>query len=258
MAPDAACRTSGRARRRDQRRLVEAAERYPGRFLVVATLPFPHVAESVAEIERLAANPLVRGGFIDTQNTPYTIDEARFDPIYAKLAELQMPAVLHPAAPIPPGPLNEDYNIISIVGMMANLSASALRLIFGGTLDRVPDLDLVVPQLGGTIPFLAGRAIDLNFGGTEHDLLHYLRHRVWLDSNSMWPPALRCAIDTVGMDRIVLGSDYPLRRTLDEAVRDITDSSLDDEQKSMILGGVAARWFGPTPLRSIPAAANAS
>ena len=85
--------------------LVEAAARYPGRFLVVATLPFPHVAETVAEIERLAANPLVRGGFIDVQNTTYTIDEARFDPIYAKLAELRMPAVLHPAPPMPPGPL---------------------------------------------------------------------------------------------------------------------------------------------------------
>jgi aminocarboxymuconate-semialdehyde decarboxylase len=115
-----------------------------------------------------------------------------------------------------------------------------------------------VPQLGGTVPFLTQRAIDINFGGTEHDLLHYLRHRMWLDSNSLGPPALRCAIDTVGADRIVFGSDYPLRRTLDEAVRDIADSWLEDEQKSAILGGVATRWFGPEPLRSIPPAPSAS
>lgn len=238
--------------------VLEAAQRYPGRFLVVATLPFPHVAETLAEIERLAANPLVRGGFIDTNNAPYTIDEARFDPIYAKLAELRMPAVLHAAPPIPPGPLYEDYNIITILGMMANLSASVLRLVYGGTLDRVPELDVVVPQLGGTIPFLTQRAIDLSVGGTEHDLLHYLRHRLWLDSNSLWPPALRCAIDTVGVDRIVLGSDYPLRPDLGGAVRYITDSWLDDEQKSAILGGVAARWFGPEPLRTVPSAATLS
>ena len=238
--------------------LVEAADRYPGRFLVLATLPFPHVAETVAELERLAANPLVRGGFIDCVNLPYTIDEARFDPIYAKLAELRMPAVLHPAPPIPPGPLYEDLTVTAIVGMMANLSASALRLIVGGTLDRVPDLDVIVPQLGGTIPFLTQRAIDLIVGGTEHDLLHYLRNRMWLDSNSLWPPALRCAIDTVGVDRIVFGSDYPLRRTLDEAVRDIRDSWLGDDEKASILGGVAARWFGPEPLRADPAATSVS
>ena len=238
--------------------LVAAAGRYPGRFLVLATLPFPHVEETVAEIERLAANPLVRGGFIDTQNPTYTIDEARFDPIYVKLAELRMPAVLHPAPPIPPGPLYEDLNVISIVGMMANLSASALRVIVGGTLDRVPDLDLIVPQLGGTLPFLMQRAIDLEPGGIEHDLLHYFRHRIWLDSNSLWPPALRCAVDTVGVDRIVFGSDYPLRRTLDEAVRDIRDSWLEDEQKASILGGVATRWFGPEPLRADHVGASAS
>ncbi len=238
--------------------LVEAADRYPGRFLVSATLPFPHVAETVAEIERLAAHPLVRGGFIDCVNAPYTIDEARFDPIYMKLAELRMPAVLHPAPPMPPGSLYDDFSAISIVGMMANLSASALRLIVRGTLDRVPDLDVIVPQLGGTIPFLMQRAIDLNLGGTEHDLLHYLRNRMWLDSNSLWPPALRCAIDTVGVDRIVFGSDYPLRRTLDEAVRDIRDSWLGDDDKASILGGVAARWFGPEPLRANPAATNTS
>ena len=238
--------------------LIEAAGRYPGRFLVVATLPFPHVAETVAEIERLAANPLVRGGFIDCVNVPYTIDEARFDSVYAKLAELRMPVVLHPAPPMPPGALYEDLNVTSIVGMMANLSSSALRLILGGTLDRVPDLDVIVPQLGGTIPFLMQRAIDLNLGGIEHDLLHYFRNRMWLDTNNLWPPALRCAIDTVGVDRIVFGSDYPLRRTLDVAVRDIRDSWLDDDEKSSILGGVATRWFGPEPLRADAAAMSAS
>ena len=110
---------------------------------------------------------------------------------------------------------------------------------------------------GGTIPFLTQRSIDLNLGGTEHDLLHYLRHRMWLDSNNLWPPALRCAIETVGADRIVFGSDYPLRRTLDEAVRDIADPLLDDDQKSAILEGVAAPWFGPEPLRIMSSAASA-
>ena len=140
--------------------------------------------------------------------------------------------------------------------MMANLSASALRLILGGTLDRVPDFDVIVPQLGGTIPFQMQRAIDLSPGGIEHDLLHYLRHRMWLDSNALWAPALRCAIDTVGVERIVFGSDYPLRCTLDEAVRDISDSWLEDDEKSAILGEVATRWFGPEPPRPIPAASG--
>jgi aminocarboxymuconate-semialdehyde decarboxylase len=234
--------------------LLVAAQRYPGRFLVLCTLPFPHAEECVTELERLAANPLVRGALINTHTDAFTLDEERFEPIYAKLAELKMPAVLHPDAYIAPPFM--QHGLVAVLGMMMSSSLAGLRLILGGLLDRQPDLDLVIPHLGGTIPYLVQRALDLVQPTTEHDLLHHLRNRVWLDSNSYWPPALRCAVDTVGGDRIMMGSDYPLRRTLDVAVRDITESTLDGDTQAAILGRTASRWFGEVPLRDTPSAAQ--
>lgn len=228
--------------------LLEGAGRFPGRFLVLAGLPFPHVEESVAELERLAPNPLVRGALIDVHTTGFTIDEPRFDPIYRKLAELQMPAVLHPAFTPPPEWL--DFGIASSLGAMVSTSLTGLRVILSGLLDRLPDLDLVLPHLGGTLPYLTQRVIDLNGNGdAEHDILYYLRNRIWTDTCNYWHPALRCAIDTFGPERIMLGSDYPIRGPVSVVIQDILTAGLEDTTRDAILGGTADRWFGEAPPR---------
>jgi aminocarboxymuconate-semialdehyde decarboxylase len=230
--------------------LCEGADSYPGRFLVLASLPFPHVEECVAELERLAPNLLVRGALIDTHTTGFTIDEPQFEPVYRKLAELRMPAVLHPA--FDPDPAWLSWGIVGSLGAMVSTSLTGLRIILSGLLDRVPELDLVIPHLGGTIPYLTQRVMDLNGrGAAEHDLLHYLRTRIWTDSCSYWHPALHCALETFGPDRIMLGSDYPIRGPVSVMIDDIRTAGLDDGTRDAILSGTAQRWFGDTPARSL-------
>lgn len=230
--------------------LLEAAARFPGRFLVLCSLPFPHVAESVAELERLASNPLVRGALIDAHTTGFTIDEEQFEPVYAKLVELQMPAVLHPA--FDPPPAYRAWAIASSLGAMTSTSLAGLRIVLSGMLDRIPELELVIPHLGGTIPYLTQRVADINGrGDAEHDLLHYLRNRIWTDTCNYWHPALRCAIETFGAERILLGSDFPFRGPIDVCIRDIETAGLEPGPRAAILGGNAVRWFGETPRRSL-------
>jgi predicted TIM-barrel fold metal-dependent hydrolase len=227
--------------------LIDAARRYPDRFLVLCSLPFPHVEQCVAELDRLAAEPLVRGALIDTYVTDFTLDEERLEPVFARLADLRMPAVLHPATDLP-----ESFSAFGIgasLGPMVSTSLTGLRLVLSGLLDRVPELELVIPHLGGTIPYLVQRVIDLNGkGAAERDLLWYLRNRIWTDTCNFWPPALRCAIETFGFDRIMLGSDYPFRGPLDTCLRDIEAAGLDDAARDAILSGTADRWFGPERL----------
>jgi aminocarboxymuconate-semialdehyde decarboxylase len=224
--------------------LVEAAGRYPGRFLVLASLPMPHVEEALAELERVAAEPLVRGIQVISQTTDWTPDDARFEPTYRRIAELGLPAVLHP--PLEPTPsIYDGWGLGSSIATMISTTLGGLRLVFSGMLDRVPGLDLVIPHLGGTIPYLTRRIMDLNGrGDAEHDLLHYLRNRIFYDSCSYQPEALRCAVDTVGGDRIMLASDYPFRGDLSVCVEDIATADLPEATRAAILGGTAERWFG--------------
>jgi predicted TIM-barrel fold metal-dependent hydrolase len=231
--------------------LVEAAARYPGRFLVLASLPMPHVEECLAEVELVAAEPLVRGIQLISQTVDWTPDEARFEPVYRRLAELGLLAVLHPSLePLPS--VYEPWGLGSSIGTMMSTTLGGLRLVFSGMLDRVPELELVIPHLGGTIPFLTRRVADLNQrGDAEHDLVHYLRSRIYYDSCSYHPAALRCVVDTVGGDRVMLASDYPFRGELGICVQDIETADMPKTTRTAILGGTAERWFGP--VRGAPA-----
>ncbi len=224
--------------------LIDAATRYPGRFLTLASVPLPHVDEAIAEVERLAANPTVRGVQLIANVNEWTLDEARFEPLYARMAELGLLAVLHPSLEHLPHAYNA-WGLGSSIGTMVSTTLAGLRLIFSGMLDRVPALELVIPHLGGTIPYLTRRVMDLNGKGeAAHDLPHYLRTRIYYDSCSYQPEGLRCAIDTVGGDRIMLASDYPFRGGLGVCVEDIKSAEIPDSTRSAILGDTAERWFG--------------
>ena len=111
-------------------------------------------------------------------------------------------------------------------------------------LDRVPDLELVIPHLGGTIPYMTRRVMDLNGrGDAELGLDEYLRTRCYTDSCSFYHPALQLAIETFGPDRIMLASDFPFRGTLDVCVKDIQTAEIPAETRDAILEGTARRWF---------------
>ena len=76
-------------------------------------------------------------------------------------------------------------------------SLAVARLILSGLLDRVRSLVLIVPHLGGVLPFLAQRIEDLSGrGDARDDLTAYLRTRCYFDNCSYHAPALKCALAT--------------------------------------------------------------
>jgi aminocarboxymuconate-semialdehyde decarboxylase len=224
--------------------LLAAAGARPDRFLVLASLPLPFLEESLGELERLSALPLVRGVLVDATTTQWRLDDPAFDPLHRRLGELGWPLFLHP--PMEPLPsAYADWALAHSVATMVATTLTALRLILSGTLDRAPELAVVVPHLGGTIPYLSQRISDLSGrGAAQHELEHYLRRRLLYDSCSFHLPALRCAIETVGAERIMLGSDYPFRGPLEACVNDIDAAGLPEAERRAILGGTAQRWFG--------------
>lgn len=109
-------------------------------------------------------------------------------------------------------------------------------MMLSGTLDEHPGLDLVIPHLGGVLPYLAQRLIDQSDrGAARHDIPTYLRNRTYLDTCSFHQPALRCALDTVGPSRLVLGSDYPFRGPVERALADVRDSGFDEAIQELVL-----------------------
>jgi len=93
------------------------------------------------------------------------------------------------------------------------------RLILAGTLDKFPDLRILLAHSGGTIPFLAGRLDSC----VEHDptVRERLKHppswylkRLYYDGVGYHSPALRLAKELVGAGRIMFGYVNPSWRVI--------------------------------------------
>jgi aminocarboxymuconate-semialdehyde decarboxylase len=223
--------------------LLAVAQASAGRLSVLLALPLPHVGPALAELHRLAAAPGVAGVQVLTTGEAPGLAPDNAEEVLAAAAAAGLPVVLHPAIePLPA--VYADFLLEASLAPVMSSTVALARLVLSGVLDRVPDLQLVVPHLGGFLPYVVARVADFGRGAAEHDLAYYLRERVHLDTCSYHPPALRCAVDTVGVDRLVLGSDYPFRGSLGRAVEDVRSFFADDPRATAaVLGGTAARLF---------------
>lgn len=226
---------------------LAAAAARPDRFGVLVVLPLPHVEPSIAELNRVADHDRAQGLVLHAVSQGWTLDAQVLEPVYRRAAELGMPVQVHPPVEVLP-PAFDDWRLDASLAPMVSTSLTVARMILSGMLDRLPELDIIVPHLGGTMPYLAQRFIDFGQGDAAEGFSHYLRHRFYYDTCSHSPPAYRCFVETVGHDRVMLGSDYPARGTLRRAVDFVAEVAATHEERDAVLGGTAARWFRPTSM----------
>src|SRR5262249_10615280 len=142
--------------------MAELAARHPDRFpTFVAALSMTDVDGSVAEARR-AVNDLGAGGVqIFTSVAGRPLDEKAFEPIFATMAELDLPIWLHPArtASMPDYPKEQKsrFEMWWCFGWPYDTSVAMVRMVFCGLLDRYPRLKVVTHHLGGMIPYYDGR-----------------------------------------------------------------------------------------------------
>ena len=222
---------------------LEAASAHPGRFCVLVAIPLPLVDESLAELDRVARHPLARGVNLQTAAAEgWTIDHPSLEPVFTRAAELGLPVLSHPAIE-PLLPAWGDFMLGATLAPMVSSSLGVARIVLSGTLDRIPGLDVIVPHLGGVLPYLTQRFDDFGPQQARQPLSWYLRHRLYLDTCSFHPPAFRCAVETSGVDRLVVGTDYPIRGPLQRARDDVTSALTDPDEQARVLRGTARRWF---------------
>lgn len=225
-----------------------ACDQAPDRFVALGLLPLPHIEESVTELDRLTAQPAIRGILVGVDALAHAPDKLDLDPVLDRMVEAGYVLVIHPAGhESGPNDALDDFGLAPSFETMIWTSLVGLRFVLSGLLDRYPTLDVVIPHLGGVLPYVTQRLLEQTTGNAQHDLTHYLSQRLYYDNCSYHRPALRCAVDTVGAGRIMLGSDFPFRGKLRRCVDDVLEPEfLSDDERRAILGGTAARWFAPS------------
>jgi aminocarboxymuconate-semialdehyde decarboxylase len=221
-----------------------AHKAHPDRFVVLATLPMLDADRAVDELNRASQLPGVRGVYMGTNINGRDLDDPLFQPIFARVEALDLPVFLHPLQTIG-GQRLGAYYLNNLLGNPYDTAIAASRLIFGGVLDRHPRLQVNLPHSGGALPILIGR-IDHGWK-VRKETKHlgnapssYLR-RFTYDTISHSKPIMEFVISQVGVDRIMIGSDYCFDMGYERPVQVVEELGLGNPEKQMILGGNAAR-----------------
>ncbi|HWM49215.1 MAG TPA: amidohydrolase family protein [Xanthobacteraceae bacterium] len=222
---------------------IAAHAAYPDRFVVLATLPMLDPDRAIDELNRVSSSPAVRGVYMGTNIDGRDLDDPLFGPILARIDALGLPIFLHPQQTIGGERLAKFY-LSNFLGNPFDSAIAACHLIFGGVLDRHPNLQFNLPHAGGALPGLIGR-IDHGWKvrpETKHLAQApstYLR-RFTYDTITHSAPILQFLISQVGADRVMIGSDYCFDMGYERPVQVLDELGLKDEERKLILGGTAA------------------
>ena len=237
---------------------AEMTSRYGGRFLGLASC-VPFEADSVREAERAIRELGLRGVMINSSTDGEYLDSERAEDFFTLMEELDVPVFIHPPRETIGNELMGMFRLPEMIGRPFDTTISLVRFILLGGLERHPSLKLVCAHVGGALAMLPGRLDfgyelreDASFGPWSPDVLPeppsaYIA-KLFLDTMSFHPPAVMCAVGTVGVDRVVFGSDHPpVHLPLERSVSVVTGLPLATEDKNRILGRNAERLLGLVP-----------
>lgn len=185
----------------------------PDRFRGLGTLPLPDVEASVAELDYVMTVLGLEGVQLDTQVNGRNWDEPEFDPIFERAERLGAIVFFHASYSMPWRQIS-PYGLADVMGESMASTLVIAALIFGGVFDRHPSLKVVIAYGGGSACFGMGRMqrgwqvkreARINIRRPPQT---YLR-RMFYDSLTWSESTLRFLIDTVGADRVLMGSDWP-------------------------------------------------
>lgn len=222
---DAAARRLARAVNEDGARTVHD---HPGRFGLFASLPLPDIDGSLAEIEH-AFDTLHADGVVLLTNARGTyLGDGSLDPVFEELNRRKAVLFMHPTSPFCPVCHGSglDYPRPMLEFMFENTRA-VTNLILSGTLDRFPDVRLIVPHAGSALPVLAERigsiSAALRPGSGSREMVYGHLRRLYYDlAGFPVPTLLRALKDIADPQRVLYGSDWPFTPT--PATRQLADA----------------------------------
>jgi aminocarboxymuconate-semialdehyde decarboxylase len=191
---------------------ADLAQRRRDRFRGFAALPMPHVEESVGEMGRALDELGMAGVAMNTTVLGRALVEPDFKPVFAELNRRGVVLYLHPAGNRACSPLIGNYHLTWMVGAPVEDTISVMHLITHGIPARYPNIKIINSHLGGALPMLLQRADD-QYRWEAPDTPEppsVAARRMWYDTvGHGHVPALRCAIESFGADRLLLGTDFP-------------------------------------------------
>lgn len=222
-----------------------AHQAHPKRFVALATLPMVDPDRAVDELDRASRLPGIRGVYLGTNIDDRDLDDPRFLPVFARIEALGLPVFLHPLKTVDRSDRLKPFYLANLIGNPLDTAIACAHLVFGGVMDRFPKLDVCLPHAGGVMPILIGRwdhgaQVRKELAHLKRPPSEYLR-RFTYDTVAHSSKIMKFVIAEVGIDRIMLGSDYCFDMGYTHPVEVVDELGLNDRERQMVLRGTAAK-----------------
>ncbi|KAL8767860.1 MAG: hypothetical protein Q9209_005752 [Squamulea sp. 1 TL-2023] len=239
-----------------------------GRIYAFATLPLsappPSIVDEITHLDQL---PHIKGIILGTSGLGSGLDDPELNPVWAALEQKQTLIFLHPHYGLPSevyGPRAGEYGHVLplALGFPMETTIAFTRMWVSGVYDRFPRLKILIAHAGGTIPFLSGRIQscvkhERHFAphergrrGPTRDLRMLLKENVWLDAVVYSETSVKAAMELVGREKVMFGTDHPFFPPLEEgaeewaSVRTNMEAVAGCEGTDMIMGANAVELLG--------------
>lgn len=225
------------------RRMKEAEENYPGRFIGLGHVPALGGAAALKELARCAEEYGFPGVAIASEVQGEALDAEGFEPFWAEVARRGLYVFVHPMnQSIAWNRMNTD-DLHRGLGREFSLMVAAVRMVCGGVFDRHPGLRVHYAHLAGGLswylPRLRTHLNDKEYWGIQdspahgrrsaHDIAHYMENRMMFDVAGWSGPVdtarqavrwIRHGLMDIPVSRLLFATDYPQAVRADQAICD--------------------------------------
>jgi aminocarboxymuconate-semialdehyde decarboxylase len=244
---DASLNATVAALQNDQ--IAKHVKDYPDRFYGLATLPMQAPDKAAAELARAMTKLGLKGAQIGSNINKKNLDEPEFEPVWAVANEHHALMMVHPTQVAAMDRLGKYY-LNNLIGNPLDSTIAVASVVFGGVVERYPDIKWFFVHGGGMAPWQAGRfshgwqvrpepKVNLKDHGPEKAMA-----TLYYDTILHAQPQLQALVSIIGPSRIVLGSDYPYDMGTLECARQVKALNISDADKQKILTDIPLKLVG--------------
>ena len=250
--------------------LAELVAAHPEHFAgFVAALPLNDVDGTLEEVDHACGALGALGVQTYTHVNGIPFDDTRFEPFFAKMAALDRMIWVHPNRDASwadyPTEDRSRYEVWWVFGWPYETAVYMARIVFGGVLERHPELKVLIHHGGSMVPHFAGRVgpgWDQLGARTPPDRREEVEHyplsarpleyfkRFYVDTAHFGAAhALRCSLEFFGVERALFASDSPFDPEqgpgyIRATIENIESLGLSDGEREAIYEGNAKRIIG--------------